>query len=272
MKTPALRSLAPLTAALVLAGCATVPGEPNPQDPLESMNRAVYTFNSEVDQHLFVPIASAYRDIVPPPVRSCVRNFFGNLRDIWSAANSFLQLRVPDGINTVGRVLMNTTVGGLGCFDPATQVGVARIDNDFGVTLGVWGVGSGPYLVLPFLGPSTARDGVGMIADFYGNVIAYSDNVRLKNTLRGIGLVDQRASLIRAVDFVNEVALDPYSFVRDAYLQRRQQMILGPGLEYDLPDYSLPDYDDPEAPGGLPNYEDPEAEVEPAAVNIGLTP
>lgn len=245
MKLPALRSLVPLSAALVMAGCATVPGDPDPRDPFEGLNRTIYEVNTQVDRHVLIHVATAYRDVVPPPVRSCVHNFFGNLRDLWSAANSFLQLRVPDGINGVGRVLMNTTVGGLGCFDPASQVGVARNSNDFGITLGVWGLGSGPYLVLPLLGPSSVRDGTGMVADFYGNVLSYSDSVRFKNTMRGISLVDQRASLIEAVEMVNDLALDPYSFVRDAYLQRRQQKVMGADGDPTLPDYSLPD-DDPE--------------------------
>ncbi|MGE4341063.1 MAG: VacJ family lipoprotein [Pigmentiphaga sp.] len=247
MKLISTRSLLPLVVALLAAGCATVPGEPDPRDPLEPMNRTIYRVNSELDEHVFIHVVHAYRDIVPPPVRSCVRNMFGNLRDVWSAANSFMQLRVPDGINTVGRVLMNSSLGVLGCFDPASEVGVARINNDFGTTLGVWGVGAGPYLVLPLLGPSTARDGVGMVADFYGNVLTYSDNIRLKNTLRGISLIDQRANLVGTLELVDQLALDPYTFVRDAYLQRRMIQIRGRDAEFDLPDYSLPDYEDEEA-------------------------
>ncbi len=263
MSSISFRCLMPLAAAALAAGCATVPGEPDPRDPFESVNRSVYKMNMAVDEHVFEPVATAYRDIVPPPVRSCVHNMFANMRDIWSAANSFLQARMPEGINTTGRVLMNSTLGVFGCFDRASEVGVARVQNDFGTTLGVWGFGQGPYLVLPFLGPSTVRDGVGMIADFQGNVIGYHDNVRLRNTLRGISLVDQRAQLIGAVDMVNKLALDPYSFVRDAYLQRREQRVRGFYADPDLPDYSLPDYDDPEAPDyddpALPDYDDPEA-------------
>ncbi len=253
MKSLSIRCLMPLSAAVLVAGCATVPGEPDPRDPFEPLNRSIYQVNSVVDEQVLVRVATAYRDVVPPPVRSCVHNMFANLRDLWSAANSFLQARMPEGINSTGRVLMNSTLGAFGCFDPASEVGVARVKNDFGITLGVWGLDAGPYLVLPLLGPSSVRDGVGMIADFQGNVMGYHDNVRLRNTLRGISLVDERAQLIGAVEMVNRLALDPYSFVRDAYLQRREQRVRGSAAALDLPDYSLPEYDDP----AVPDYDDP---------------
>lgn len=242
------RGLTPLLAAGALAGCATVPGEADPRDPLEGMNRSVYQFNDAVDRTVIRPVALAYRDIVPPPVRSCVSNFFGNLRDVWSAANSIFQGRVPDGINSMGRVLMNTSLGVFGCYDRAAQVGVPPIANDFGTTLGVWGVGPGPYLVLPILGPSTVRDGTGRLVDGYSGVIGNVDNVRLRNSLRGTDLLDTRTRLLEAGDLVDDLALDPYSFVRDAYLQQRQRRIRGVD-DGDLPDYSLPDYgDDPGQP------------------------
>lgn len=243
-----LRIGLPLLAAGLLAGCATVPGEPDPRDPLESMNRSVYQFNDTVDRNVVRPVTLAYRDIVPPPVRSCVSNFFGNLWDVWSAANSVLQGRVPDGINSFGRVLMNTTLGVFGCYDRAAQVGVPRIANDFGTTLGVWGVGPGPYLVLPVLGPSTVRDAAGRVVDSQGGVIGNVENVRVRNTMIGTNLLDTRSRLLEAGDLVDDLALDPYSFVRDAYLQQRQRRIRG-GDDYDVPDYSLPDYgDDPGKP------------------------
>lgn len=245
---PMFRYSAPLLAASLAAGCATVPGEPDPRDPLESMNRSVYQFNDTVDRAVFRPVATAYRDIVPNPVRSCVSNFFDNLRDVWSAANSMLQGRVPDGINSIGRVLMNTSLGVFGCYDRAAQVGVPAIPNDFGTTLGVWGVGPGPYLVLPIIGPSTVRDGTGLAVDAYGGVIGNIENVRVRNSLFGTNLLDKRARLLDAGDLVDDLALDPYSFVRDAYLQQRQRRIRGID-DSELPDYSLPDYgDDPGQP------------------------
>ncbi len=239
------RLWAPLVGCALLAGCATIPGEPDPRDPLERMNRSVYKFNETVDGAVFRPIAQIYVGAVPQPVRSCVSNFFSNLGDVWSSFNSFLQGRVPDGINSMGRVLMNTTIGGLGCFDRASEVGVARVPNDFGTTLGVWGVGSGPYLVLPIVGPSTFRDGAGLAVDvYYGAAQSYINDVPVRNMVWGAAALNARANLLEAGDLLDQLALDPYSFVRDAYLQRRQRRIAGDSEE--LPDYSLPDYDDPE--------------------------
>lgn len=243
-RSHALR-LAPCAAAAILAaGCATVPGEPDPRDPLESMNRSVYQFNDAVDRAVFKPVAKTYQAVVPTPVRSCVSNFFGNLRDVWSSVNFFLQGQVPDGINTFGRVLMNTTVGGLGCFDAAATVGVPRQPNDFGMTLGVWGLQDGPYLVLPFFGPSTVRDGTGLLVDTVGGVVDHVENVRVRNSLWGVGLLDTRSRLLDAGDMVDDLALDPYSFVRDAYLQRRRGQLNILRGDAALPDYSLPDYGD----------------------------
>jgi len=247
MTIPGTAKLVPVALAAALAtGCATVPGEPDPRDPLEGMNRSVYQFNDTVDRAVFRPVAQAYQAVLPVPVRDCITNFFGNLGDVWSAANSFLQGRAPQGINTVGRVLMNSTLGVFGCFDPASSVGVPKVPNDFGTTLGVWGLAPGPYLVLPFFGPSTVRDGAGRIVDVYGGVVDHIDNVRVRNSLWGLGLLNDRSRLLDAGELLDDVALDPYSFVRDAYLQRRRNQIRGAEGESDLPDYSLPDYgDDP---------------------------
>ncbi len=242
------RALTVPAAALLLAGCATTSGDPNPQDPWEGMNRSIYAFNDTVDRALLRPVAVAYQRVTPAPVRNCVGNMFGNLRDVWYSANSFLQGQVPDGINMVGRVLMNTTVGGLGCFDPATDVGVPSIPRDFGSTLGVWGFKSGPYVVLPFFGPSTVRDGIGRGVDIYGGIVNEVASVRVRNSLWGAMVVSDRERLLDAGDLVDDIALDPYSFVRDAYLQRRQAIINRSLGDDSLPDYSLPDYDDPEAP------------------------
>lgn len=241
----ASQRLLPVAAlSLLVAGCAATSGDPDPRDPLESMNRSIYAFNDTMDRAVLKPVAQAYRTVTPAPVRSCAANFFGNLRDVWYSANSFLQGRVPDGINMVGRVLMNTTVGGLGCFDPATAAGVPSIPRDFGSTLGVWGVDSGPYLVLPFFGPSTVRDGVGRVVDVYGSVIDQVERIRVRNSLWGTQIVVDRERLLDAGDMVDDLALDPYIFIRDAYLQRRQAIINGSRGDDALPDYSLPDYGD----------------------------
>jgi phospholipid-binding lipoprotein MlaA len=246
-KNTLTRTLALAAAGLGLAGCAVQ--NPNPRDPWEGFNRGVYTFNDKVDRAVLRPIAVGYTTVTPQPVQSCIHNVFNNVGDIWSAANSMLQGRGHDFVNTLGRFLFNTTLGVGGCFDVATANGAKRIPNDFGTTLGVWGFGQGPYLVLPLWGSSTVRDGVGLVGDFTGNQwtsVGAIDNVPVRNSLYGLEVVDRRASLLDASDTVDRVALDPYSFVRDAYLQRRDAMVLGKhaGDADHLPVYDDGDDDD----------------------------
>jgi phospholipid-binding lipoprotein MlaA len=222
------RIFAVTAAGLTLAGCAVQ--HPDPRDPWEGFNRGVYTFNDKVDRAVLRPIAVGYTTVTPQPVQSCIHNVFNNVGDIWAAANSMMQGRGHDFVNTLGRFLFNTTLGVGGCFDVATANGANRIPNDFGTTLGVWGFGQGPYVVLPLWGSSTVRDGVGLVGDFTGNQwtsVGAIDNVPLRNSLYGLEVVDKRASLLDASNTVDRVALDPYSFVRDAYLQRRDAMVLG---------------------------------------------
>ncbi|ARP93072.1 MlaA family lipoprotein [Bordetella genomosp. 13] len=241
-RTSYSRFAAAALATAALAGCAT-PKSPDPRDPWEGFNRGVYQFNDTVDRALFKPVAQAYDYVTPDPVQSCVHNMFSNLGDVWSAANSMLQGRGHDFVNTLGRFLFNTTMGVGGCFDVASANGARKIPNDFGVTLGVWGFDQGPYLVLPILGASSVRDGLGRVVDVTGNVVSVREieNVRLRNSLWGLEIIDTRASLLTATDTVDRVALDPYSFVRDAYLQRRAAQVRGarPGGDSDLPDYSI---------------------------------
>ncbi|WP_459616459.1 MlaA family lipoprotein [Bordetella sp. 2513F-2] len=239
------RFAAAALATAMLAGCAA-PQNPDPRDPWEGFNRGVYKFNDTVDRALFKPVAQAYDFVTPQPVQSCVHNMFSNLGDLWAATNSMLQGRGHDFINTLGRFLFNTTMGVGGCFDVASANGARKIPNDFGVTLGVWGFGQGPYLVLPLLGSSSVRDGVGRVGDWTGNFVSVGqiDNVRLRNSLWGLQVVDTRASLLDATDTVDRVALDPYSFVRDAYLQRRAAMVRGAAPA----DQNLPDYGDDDVP------------------------
>ncbi len=250
------KKLFALALLVSLCGCATVAenrGAADPRDPLEGFNRGMYRFNENVDRAVLKPVAQGYVNVVPQPARDCVRNMFGNVGDVWSAINSFLQNRAPDGINSGFRVLMNSTLGVFGCFDLAAKNGLPRVRADFGQTMGVWGVGSGPYLVLPLLGPSTVRDAGGTAVDFLGDPVAVGsiDNVRLRNSVYGLKVLDKRAGLLEVGNLLNDVALDPYSFTRDAYLQRRASQIRGakPGRDGDdyLPDYSLPDYEDPDS-------------------------
>jgi phospholipid-binding lipoprotein MlaA len=246
MNKKAISRIATVAAAgALLAGCAA-PQNPDPRDPWEGFNRGIYKFNDTVDRAVFKPVAQAYTFVTPEPVRSCVHNIFSNVGDLWSGTNSFLQGRGHDFVNTLGRFLFNTTMGVGGCFDVASANGARRIPNDFGTTLGVWGFGQGPYLVLPFFGSSSVRDGAGLIGDYAGTTYGYMgvdaiDNVPLRNSLWGLRIVDTRASLLDATDTVDRVALDPYSFVRDAYLQRRAAMVLGQKVDDES---SLPNYED----------------------------
>lgn len=237
-----------VTSVLVLTGCASTQGPENPADPWEGMNRGTYAFNDAVDKAVFKPVAELYAFVTPRPVRTCIRNMYLNLGEIWSMINSNLQQRHFDAINTTGRFLLNTTMGLGGCIDVASMQGQPRIENDFGITLGVWGVPQGPYLVLPFLGASTVRDGVGTGVDFVGNqldTIGMIPNVRLRNSLWGLEVVVRREALLTVSDTVDRTALDPYSFIRDAYLQRRAAMVSDDPDAQDLPDYE--DYADVEA-------------------------
>jgi len=237
-------------AALLVGGCATVES-PSPRDPWESYNRGMFAFNEAVDGALLKPVAYAYRDLTPQPVRSCVGNIFGNFGDVWSALNSALQGRGHDFFNTLGRVLFNSTMGLGGCIDVATMNGAYKIRNDFGTTLGVWGLDSGPYVVLPFVGSSTVRDGAAWVGTIAGGVspltpVMSIDNVPVRNSILGLYIVDTREGLLDADEVVNRTALDRYSFIRDAFLQQRDAMVNERVAGGDaLPDYSddsLPDY------------------------------
>ena len=206
----------------LLGGCATTG---NPRDPLEPMNRAIYSFNDGVDQAIFKPVADAYRAVLPSFVRTGVSNFFSNINDVSIALNSLLQGKPVDAISDVGRVAVNTTAGILGVFDVATEFGLEKHNEDFGQTLGHWGVGDGPFLMLPLLGPSNLRDTVGLVTDFKLDPITYVDPSRDRNILWGSRSVSQRAHLLDASKILETAALDPYEFLRDAYLQRRRNLV-----------------------------------------------
>lgn len=238
------------TAVALATGCATV-NNPNPDDPWERYNRSMDTANYHIDRALFRPVASAYTALTPQPARTCIHNMFNNVGDVWSALNSFLQGRPHDFFNTLGRVLFNSTLGLGGCLDLDTKNGGTRIANDFGTTLGVWGVPSGPYVVLPLLGPSTVRDSASLatqLLDVEGfspvAPITAIKNVPVRNSILALSLVDTRANLLDADDLVNDVALDRYSFIRDAYLQRRNALIQIRRSGASVNDSILPDYED----------------------------
>lgn len=209
-------------AALValLTGCATGPGA-NPADPLEPFNRGVTRFNDTVDDAVLVPVATAYRRALPSPVRTGVNNFFGNLGEIWNFANSVAQLKLQNSAESFMRFNVNTFFGLGGLLDIATEAGIDRHNEDFGQTLGHWGVGAGPYLVIPLLGPSTIRDAAAMPVDRVGDPLMHMTDVATRNSLNVLRLVDLRSNYLRAGQLLDDAALDKYSFTRDAYLQRR---------------------------------------------------
>ena len=234
-----------LLAVLGLGGCASVPGPPDERDPFESFNRAVYAFNDAADREVFRPIATDYRDHVPRPVRTGISNFFGNLQDVIVLVNDLLQLKIEQGMSDFGRIVYNTTFGLLGIIDVATPMGLPKHDEDFGQTLGYWGVPAGPYLMLPFLGPSSARDTVGLVGDIYVHPMFQGLITDEAVSWGAVGLryIDLRAQLLGATRVVDEAALDPYAFVRDAYLQRRRNLVYDgnppPDPRYDfIPDDS----------------------------------
>lgn len=213
-----------LGAALGLGGCAT--GEyRDPRDPLEPLNRVTHNFNDMLDRAVIKPLAQGYQFIMPEPADQGVTNFFNNLADIRSALNNLLQAKIGRAFSDVGRVAINTTVGILGLIDVASNMNLPRYGEDFGQTLGVWGFGSGPYIVLPLLGPSTGRDTVGLVVDWYTDPITHISDDEWRWALRGLDLVDTRAGLLSASRVLEEAALDPYAFVRDAFLQRRQSLV-----------------------------------------------
>lgn len=213
-----------LGCAVALAGCATGPDR-DPRDPLEDFNRAAYSFNDLLDRALLEPLAQGYNYITPAPVNKGVTNFFNNLRDIRSAVNNLLQFKIGRAFSDVGRFAVNSTVGILGLMDVASNMNLPRYDEDFGQTLGVWGFGSGPYIVFPFFGPSSGRDGVGLVVDWFTDPIYYIEDDATRLTLRGLDIVDTRADLLSASRVLEQAALDPYAFVRDAYLQRREDLV-----------------------------------------------
>lgn len=210
--------------AAVSTGCATRPGG-NPLDPFESFNRGVYQFNDGVDKALLKPAATVYRDLTPALVRAGVSNFLGNLEDVWSFVNSVLQFKPKAAANNFMRFNVNTVFGLGGVLDVASEAGIERQREDFGQTLGHWGVPSGPYLVLPLMGPYTVRDAFAIPVDSAADIVGNLNHIPTRNSIKLIDLLDTRAGLLRAGDALDEVALDKYTFTRDAFLQRRRSAV-----------------------------------------------
>lgn len=207
-----------LVLAGLLSACATAN---DPRDPFEAFNRAMFAFNDALDRDLIKPAAENYRALLPQPAQNGIRNFFANLNDVIVFVNDVLQLKWAHAVNDLGRVMANTTVGFLGFVDVASENGVPKRDEDFGQTLGYWGVPAGPYIVLPLFGPSSGRDTAGLIGDFYASPLFYSDSAALNGSLAVVRVVQFRADLLDAENVLEKAAVDRYVFVRDAFLQRR---------------------------------------------------
>lgn len=239
-----------ISALLGLGGCASTSGYHNPQDPLEPLNRSVYAFNDTVDRAVLKPVAKGYKAAVPPAGRIMVNNFFSNLNDVVVTVNDVLQLKLVQAVSDFGRVLINTTVGAFGLADAATKVGFEKHDEDFGQTLGYWGISSGPYLVLPLLGPSSVRDGIGLYMDGKTDPIFLTRPILARNEIIVGNGIRRRANLLEQESLLETATVDRYSFLRDAYLQRRQSLV------YDgnppRPKYEDEDDDAPPAPAGQP--------------------
>lgn len=225
---PAWRPAFLLTVLLVslLAGCSSVPREyRDPRDPWQPYNRAVFRFNTDFDNAFVKPAAKGYRAITPEPVDRSITNFFANISDVASAVNNALQFKLARAGTSVGRVVVNSTAGFGGLFDVASNMGLPRHREDMGQTFGTWGIGDGPYLMLPLLGPSTVRDAVGRVGDGYLDPVFFVDEEWVMWSLTALDIVDRRADLLVAGEILDEAALDPYSALRDAHLQRRRALI-----------------------------------------------
>jgi phospholipid-binding lipoprotein MlaA len=213
-----------LACSVLLSACAV--GR-DPHDPLENWNRGVFKFNDTVDRAFVKPVAEGYVKVVPQVARTGVSNFFSNLWDIPNAFNNFLQLKIADAVNDAARFMFNSTFGIFGLIDIASELRMPKHHEDFGQTLGYWGMGSGPYLVLPLLGPSTLRDAPAIVVDSLVEPVRQIDHIPTRNSLLAGRFFDARVNLLGASGFADQAAVDRYSFIRDIYLERRKQLIFG---------------------------------------------
>jgi phospholipid-binding lipoprotein MlaA len=218
-----------LLSLLFLSACASnqavVREEKNP-DPWEGVNRKIYVFNDGVDRYFMRPVAKGYQAVVPDPMETGVSNFFGNLNDVRTALNNVLQLKLGDAASDTGRFLVNSTVGVVGIVDVASKMGLKKNNEDFGQTLGHWGVASGPYVMIPFLGPSTVRDGLALPVDFYTSPQTFlTEEVAIRNSLWALKFINQRAELLSLDVVLEDVAYDKYELLRNAYLSRREFLV-----------------------------------------------
>jgi len=257
-----------VAAALAAAGgCATTNGDA--RDPFEGFNRAMYGFNQSVDAAVLKPVATAYREGLPEIVQTGIRNFFSNIADIFISVNNLLQGKVIDAASDTMRFTLNTLFGGLGVLDWGSEIGLEKHNEDFGQTFGRWGVGPGAYIVWPLLGSSTVRDSVGGAIDVYVDPVSRHEPIAARNALVVTRAVGKRADLLDASRLLEEAALDKYVFERDAYLQRRRNLIYdGSPPREPVPSSMLPQ----PAPGGIGDPDDEtKAAGKPLAPEIRTT-
>jgi len=218
----AAAAIAAIAAVGLLSGCAS---SGNPKDPIEGFNRAMFAFNEGLDTAIIKPVAEGYDAVLPSPIRTGVTNFFGNIEDLFIGVNNLLQGKIPEAFSDLGRVMINTTVGLLGVIDFASDAGLEKHEEDFGQTFGRWGAGNGAYVVVPIFGPRTARDTVGLVLDVATDPVVSHRPKGTRDAAVVLRLVNTRANLLPADKVIEEAALDKYSYVRDAYLQRRRNLI-----------------------------------------------
>lgn len=251
-------------ATLVLTGCTTQTLKPDPRDPLEKINRTIFTANDKLDRAFAKPVATAYHKVTPQIVQTGVSNFWSNATYPKTIINQFLQGKPLAGLHDLERFLLNTIAGIGGILDPATAAGLDRNDEDFGQTLGKWGLPHGPYVIIPILGPTSVRDGAGRITDRFADPVHYVDDWRWQWGLDGFRLLDRRARLLLASEALNEIH-DPYAFIRSAYFQQRNYAVHD-GNVIDTPADEGIDWDeeDPnEVPEGEPVEDAPPAKDPP---------
>jgi phospholipid-binding lipoprotein MlaA len=264
-----VRTAAALGALALLTACAT----PQNRDPMEAFNRKVFGFNDAVDTAVVAPVARGYVAVTPQPVQTGITNFLNNLKDVWATVNLFLQGRLGEGAQNILRVAVNSTLGVGGLVDVATEMQLDRKDEDFGQTLGSWGVPSGAYVVLPFMGPSTVRDTAALPFDMLAGPTQAFSEARDINVVRGLNIIDVRARLLGASDLLGDVALDKYTFVRDAYLQRRRSQVYNGDVPDDADDDEPQSWWQPSLPIDGVAWAWPEGSVlNPAKSAVGWLP
>ena len=247
-----------LSLSILLAACSSNPK--HPQDPLEKLNRGVYSFNKVVDKTLVKPVAYTYKTFIPRPIQSGVGNFFGNLGEVTTIGNDILQFKIKYATHDFARLVINSTIGLLGLFDVASELGLDKRKEDFGQTLYTWGYEKSAYLVLPIIGPSTFRDGIGLTVDYFGmSVWPWIESDRARYGLLGLNLIDTRARLINKETILDTIAIDEYSLIRDAYLQHRIFLSTDGQSDFKEGEDPMDDFDDYGEETVKDNKEEPQA-------------